>query len=231
MAPADLLPWLQGHLQATLADPAAPWALASAALAGLLVIVSAFVKTMIPLRWLAVGSNAGFVVYGLLASSPLMVLLHAVLMPVNLWRVAQMVRLTRRVSAVSTDPQQLQVWLRPYMRSRKLRAGAVIFRAGDSADRLHFLALGQIELVELGQTLAAGDMFGEIAFFAPDRKRTVTARCLTPCTVLSIDETSFKELYFQNPEFGWQIVSLIAERLSRDLRRRASQPQPDTQPS
>jgi hypothetical protein len=38
----------------------------SAGLAALLVIVSAFVKTMIPLRWLAVASNVGFIVYGLL---------------------------------------------------------------------------------------------------------------------------------------------------------------------
>ena len=61
-------------------------------------------------------------------------------------------------------------------------------------------------------------MFGEIAFFAPDRRRTSTARCVTPSTVFSIDEATFKQLYFQNPDFGLEIVRLIAGRLSADVR-------------
>ena len=41
----------------------------------------------------------------------------------------------------------------------------------------------------LVQILAgAGQMFGEIAFFAPSRKRSSSARCLSECTLLSIDE-------------------------------------------
>ena len=102
----DALDWLalQGALLvATLADPVQLVALVSAALAGALVIISAFVKTMIPLRWLAVASNLGFVVYGLAHPAPLMVVLHAVLLPANLWRVGQMVRLTRRVNASVAD--------------------------------------------------------------------------------------------------------------------------------
>ena len=221
-----MLPFLSQQLdllRALLAHPGAHpmelLALLSAAVAGLLVVVSAFVKTMIPLRWLAVGSNLGFIVYGLLNHSALMVALHAVLLPVNLWRVAQMVRLTRRVSASALDRQQLQVWLRPYMRSQRLKAGATLFRQGDEADRLYLLAEGQIEIPELGRCLNAGEMFGEIAFFAPDRLRSASARCVGDCLVLSIDEVTFKQLYFQNPDFGLQIVRLIAGRLSEDVQR------------
>ena len=58
---------------ASMAQPGHVLAVVSATLAGLLVIVSAFVRTMIPLRWLAVGSNLGFIVYGLLQPVPLMV--------------------------------------------------------------------------------------------------------------------------------------------------------------
>ena len=45
-----------------------------------------------------------------------------------------------------------------------------------------------------------------------------TARCVTSCTVCSIDEDTFKQLYFQNPDFGLEIVRLIAGRLSADVR-------------
>jgi CRP/FNR family transcriptional regulator, cyclic AMP receptor protein len=202
-----------------LAQPEQVLALLSAAVAALLVIVSAFVRTMIPLRWLAVGSNVGFIVYGLVHPAPLMVALHAVLLPVNAMRVWQMIRLTRRVAASTADAQQMQIWLRPYMRSKRHAAGDVLFERGAPADRLYFLAEGSVELPEVGRRLQAGQMFGEIAFFAPDRKRTSTARCVTPCRVLRIDEATLKQLYYQNPEFGFELVRLVAARLSEDVRR------------
>jgi CRP/FNR family cyclic AMP-dependent transcriptional regulator len=202
-----------------LTEPAQVLALLSAAVAALLVIVSAFVRTMIPLRWLAVASNVGFIIYGLLYPAPLMVALHAVLLPVNAVRVWQMIRLTRRVAASVADAQQMQIWLRPYMRSRQLRKGAEIFKVGDAADRLYFLASGQVELPEIGRVLDAGQMFGEIAFFSPEGRRSSSARCLTACTVLSIDEDTFRQLIYQNPDFGLEVVRLVAGRLTDDVRR------------
>ena len=208
------------RLLASLAEPEQVLALASAGVSALLVIVSAFVKTMIPLRWLAVASNVGFIVYGLTYPAPLRVVLHAVLLPVNLWRVWQMITLTRRVAASTADARQLEIWLRPYMRSRRFKAGQLIFANGDEADRLYFLASGTVVLPEVGRTLQAGQMFGEIAFFAPDRKRSSSALCTSDCTVLSIDEDTFRQLVYQNPDFGLEVLRLIAGRLSDDIRRR-----------
>ncbi|MBX3599992.1 MAG: cyclic nucleotide-binding domain-containing protein [Rubrivivax sp.] len=207
------------RLTASLAEPSQVLALAAAAVAAVMVVVSAFVKTMIPLRWLAVISNAGFIVYGIVFPAPLILLLHLVLLPVNLWRLVQMVQLTRRVSASHVDAAQLQVWLRPYMRSRRHRAGSVLFRRGDRASRLYFLVDGRIALEEAGRELEPGEMFGEIAFFVPDRQRSSTARCLSDCTVMSIDEDTFRQLVYQNPDFGVHVIGLIAARLSQDVRR------------
>ena len=211
-------------LLASAADPTQLLALASAGFAALLVIVSAFVKTMIPLRWLAVASNLGFIVYGLVHPAPLMVVLHAVLLPVNLWRVWQMIGLTRRVAATA-DAKQMEIWLRPYMRSKRYKPGSMVFAVGDRADRLYFVASGDVELPEVGRILGAGQMFGEIAFFAPSRKRSSSARCLSECTLLSIDEATFNELVYQNPDFGLAVVRLIAGRLSNDVRRLQAPPQ------
>ncbi len=219
--------WAQAHIDLT--DPQHILAYVSAGMAGSLVIVSAFVRTMIPLRWLAVGSNVGFILYGLAQPNPLLVLLHAVLLPVNLWRVRQMVQITRHLSATGTGDKQLGIWLRPYMRSRKHRAGATLFARGSKADRMYFLADGSISLPDVGRTLQAGQMFGEIAFFAPERWRSSAALCLTPCTVLSIDEDTFKQLVYQNPEFGLEVMHLIAARLCQDIERlqaKAGQPAP-----
>ncbi|MGR4870560.1 Crp/Fnr family transcriptional regulator [Variovorax sp. LARHSF232] len=191
----------------------------SAAIAGAFVVASTFVKTMIPLRCLAVGSNLGFLVYGALHPSLIMLALHATLLPINIFRTAQMVKLTRRVSEAAQASDLSGVWLRPYMRNRRYRAGHVLFRKGDKADHLFFLASGRIEFVEIGQVMEAGRLFGEIAFFAPDKCRSLTARCVTDCLVLRIDELTFKQLYFQNPAFGFEVVSLIAGRLMADRHR------------
>lgn len=66
-------------------------------------------------------------------------------------------------------------------------------------------------------------MFGEIAFFSPERRRTATVRSLQPSTLLSIDETTFRQLFFQNPAFGFEVVRLIAGRLSADVQRLSEQ--------
>ncbi|MCY7315184.1 MAG: cyclic nucleotide-binding domain-containing protein [Rubrivivax sp.] len=148
-----------------------------------------------------------------------MVALHAVLLPVNLWRVVQMIQLTRRVEASTADARRLHIWLRPYMRSRRHRAGQTVFASGDMADRLYFVASGTLELPEVGRRLQAGQMFGEIAFFAPDGRRSSSARCLSDCTLLSIDADTFKQLVHQNPDFGLEVVRLIAGRLTADVQR------------
>ena len=207
------------RLLAALTEPEQVLALVSVGVASLLVIVSAFVKTMIPLRWLAVASNVGFIVYGLTHPAPLMVMLHAVLLPVNGVRVWQMIQLTRRVAASTADTLQLQIWLRPYMRSRSCKAGTRLFDVGDEANRLYFVASGTVELPEVGRTLQAGQLLGEIAFFAPDRRRSSSAYCVTDCTLMSIDEDTFKQLVYQNPDFGFEVVKLIAGRLSGDIQR------------
>lgn len=219
----DLTAFVQARLAAYLASLADPWqqaALVAAAIAGALIVGSTLVKTIVPLRWLALGGNLGFVVYGLVQPAPMVFLLHGVLLPINLWRALEMQRLTRRVHDASRlDGSELKVWLQPFMRRHRLRPGSVLFRQGDPADRLYVLAEGRLEVVEAGRRIEAGQMFGEIAFFSPEGRRTATVRCVEPSTVLSIDEVTFRQLIYQNPAFGFEVTRLIAVRLSDDVSR------------
>jgi len=216
---ADLVTMVDAWVAETLASPWQIVAITASAIAVALVIISSFVKTMIPLRWLAVGGNVGFVIYGALHPSIAMLVLNAALLPINIVRAVQMVRLTRRVRAATKHRDGTGIWLKPYMVRTKRKAGEVLFHKGDQADHLYFLADGQIELVEIGAFIEPGTMFGAIAFFAPDKRRTLTARCTTKCTVLTIDEGTLKQLYYQNPEFGFQLIGLVAGRLTADKQR------------
>lgn len=219
MASLALFDTAVAALTSALATPTGIVALCSAGVAGALVIVSSFVKTMIPLRCLAVGGNLGFLIYGALHPSLIMLLLHGTLLPINIYRTAEMIRLTRRVRAAAESSDLSGVWLRPYMRRQRLKANDVLFHKGDEATHLYFLAEGRIEFVEIGESMEAGRLFGEIAFFAPNKRRTLTARCATNCVVLRIDETTFRQLYYQNPAFGFEVVTMVAGRLLADRQR------------
>lgn len=220
---ANLTDGIARYAHAAVSSPSEMFAIASVIVAGSLVLVSSFVKTMIPLRWLAIGSNFGFIAYGAFHPSMPMLLLHSMLVPINLYRLAEMVRLTRHVRTAEAADDLLGIWLRPYMRSATLPDGAFLFRKGDIGDRIYLLVEGLIEMVEIGVGVKAGEIFGEIAVFAPDRRRRATARCVGKCTVLSINDNTLKQLCYQNPGFGLKLIGLVAGRLSADVQRLTDQ--------
>ena len=227
MSPADIIDSARTALADVLSSPEQIVAIVSVLVATGLMVVSSFVRTMIPLRWLAVGGNVGFAIYGILYPSTPMILFHGALLPINIYRAIEMTKLTRRVRAAASE--DTGVWLKPYMVRSKRKAGEVLFRKGDPADHLYFVAEGRVEIVEIGVFIEPGHLFGEIAFFAPDKRRTNTARCAGPCTVLTIDESTVHQLYYQNPEFGFQLMALVAGRLTADIKRLQNQA-PESEP-
>jgi hypothetical protein len=219
---------IYAEANATLANmmssPVEVLALCAAAAAAVFTITSSFVKTMVPLRLLALFSNCGFLAYGLLHPSWVMALMHGVLLPINTLRLNDMLRLTRQVRVATGSNDTSGLWLRPYMKTVQRKAGDVLFVKGAPAEHLYVLAKGRVEFVEIGTSIGPGKMFGEIAFFAPHGKRTLTARCSEDCTLLSINQSTVRQLYYQNPQFGFEIVGLIAARLTADVERLQKQP-------
>ena len=188
-----------------------------------LVMAGALARTMLPLRWLAVGSNIGLIIFGALHPSPITLCIAAILLPVNLYRAIEVTRLTRRVRSAEVAADHAGLWLKPYMKAKKLKAGQILFSQGERAEHLFLLVDGQMELVELGKVLEPGRIFGEIALFSPGRIRTTTVRCVTACTVLRIHDSTVRQLYFQDPAFGFHLIDLLARRLSGDVQRVQSQ--------
>jgi hypothetical protein len=213
--------WAQlwGNVHEILSSPTQIVAHLAAGIGITLVVVAAFVRTMIPLRILTVGSNVGLLIYGALRPSPITMLIAATLLPINIYRAIEMTRLTRRINRAEVAGGQSGLWLRPYMKARRLRAGQVLFRKGDRADRMYLLVQGEMELADIGVRLESGRIFGEIALFSPDKIRTHTVRCVTACSVLAISYDTVKQLYFQNPAFGFHLIELLASRLTNDVQR------------
>ena len=117
MSPSEIIAYVEASLKAMLSSPEQIVAIIAVIIATGLMVVSSFVKTMIPLRWLGVGGNFGFLIYGALHPSIPMLLLNGILLPINIVRAVEMVRLTRRVRAAASEGTG--VWLKPYMMRTK----------------------------------------------------------------------------------------------------------------
>lgn len=191
-----------------------------AAAAGIgMVAAGALSRTMMPLRWLAVGSNLGLLVYGLLHPSLITLTIAATLLPINTYRAIEITRLSRRVHRAAAAAELATLWIRPYMLARRLKAGQVLFSKGDTAEHLFLLADGCMQLADIGEPLSLGHIFGEVALFSPDGLRTHTVRCVTACTVLEIHESTVRQLFYQHPAFGFHLIELLAANYSRNLGR------------
>lgn len=194
-------------------------------IAAFLTLTSFSMKTMIPLRTMAITSNLAFITYGGLAGFYPVFALHCILLPFNIYRVVEMLRLTRRVEGAAQGAFSLDA-MKPFMKPLTLDAGEVVFRKGDRADKLYFLAEGSVRLVEIGETLEKGQLFGEIGFFLSEQERTLTVECAVPCRLFTISPAALKQLCYQNPGFGFHLNYLLATRLSNDIKRLTQAPTP-----
>ena len=66
-------------------------------LASGLVLATFTMRTMIPLRFLGIASNVAFIAYGYAAGILPVLILHAILLPLNIYRLVEMFRLIREV--------------------------------------------------------------------------------------------------------------------------------------
>jgi CRP/FNR family cyclic AMP-dependent transcriptional regulator len=187
-------------------------------LASALVLATFTMRTMVPLRLVAMGSNVAFIVYAALGGLYPVLLLHAILLPLNLYRFLELRRLLDRVRTAAHTDLSLD-WLHPFMKSVELRAGAVLFRKGDEADRLYVVLSGTIELAEIGVRLGPGEILGEVGMFSRERRRTQTAVCDGAAELLWIDELELKQLCHQQPAMAFYLLRLVTARLTENLSR------------
>jgi CRP/FNR family transcriptional regulator, cyclic AMP receptor protein len=191
------------------------WIVIAGWLSAVLVFASFFMKTMIPLRMVAICSNIAFITYALLGLQygvfgrvyPILVL-HSALLPLNLVRLRQLKGLLRAVHQASEDETIRS--LVPYMQTETHAAGDVLFEKGDPANRLYVIEHGHVKFPEIGKVVSAGQVFGEVGLFAPQNVRALSAVCDEDCRLYTITREKVLELYYQNPKFGFFLIRLVA---------------------
>jgi predicted MFS family arabinose efflux permease len=100
-----------------------------------------------------------------------------------------------------------------------LESDATVFEEGERGDRFFVIADGQAA-VEMGghhvRTLAAGDVFGEIALLR-DVPRTATVRASTALRLFALDRQTFVATVTGHPASAEAAGSIVAARLPRPV--------------
>ncbi len=200
-------------------------ALASITIANILALIGAIffvatllMRTMVPLRVTGIISDVFFIGYGVLSGTVTTLILYSLLLPINIFRLAQMLKLVKRARVAAQGDLSMD-WIKPFMHRRKYGKGDVLFRKGDRANEMFFTVTGKFLVTELGIELPPGRLVGELGFLAPDNRRTQSLECTEDGQVLAITYERLLEIYFQNPEFGYYFLRLSTERLLQNITR------------
>jgi CRP/FNR family transcriptional regulator, cyclic AMP receptor protein len=180
------------------------------------VLLTFCMSTMVPLRLIAICSNVLFASFGALAHIYPVLVLHLILLPVNVTHLVQILRLIQGVSAASAYDLSINSLL-PFMSHRRIKAGEVLISNGDKADSMYYLVSGRMKILEIGKLIEPGAVIGEIGIFTRNRKRMATVTCVSDCEVYEMSESKAKQLYFQNPSFGFAVLQLITGRLLENM--------------
>lgn len=179
------------------------------------VFATFWMQTLIALRAVAIVGNILFLSYGVYSDLGNIVLLHTALLPLNVIRLVQSIRLRRKIhdmAHLDYDPKSLVA----FMSGESRKAGDVLFRRGDPAHDIYFLASGRVRVDELEVELSPGQLIGEIAMFTREKRRTQTVTCVDDCELMRISEEKALQLYAENPEFGLFVTKMAVQRLSRN---------------
>jgi CRP/FNR family cyclic AMP-dependent transcriptional regulator len=181
-----------------------------------LVLTSFYLKTMMPLRIVALGSNLAFIAYGILVGATPVFVLHSLLLPLNVLRLVQMWRFKQQVEAVALNRAVAAVLL-PYMRQSWVPAGKALFHKGDDSDEVYYVIQGEVRLLGTDSLIKAGELLGEMDVFMPDGMRLSTAICETEVQLGSISSQKIREILFQNPVFSEFLLRAIAHRAANSM--------------
>ncbi len=154
-------------------------------------VATLLTQTMVPLRVANMIGCAFFAVFGALTGAITTFLLYLLMVPINAYRLRQMLVLIKKARSATQGDTSLE-WL---------------------------TVTGKFLVKEISVELPPGQLMGEFGFLTPDNRRTATIECIEDGHVLTIAYEKLLEIYFQNPQFGYYFLILTSQRLLENIAR------------
>ena len=184
--------------------------------ASIFVVATLSMRTMIPLRVFGILTNIILIITAIPTHNYATLILHSVLLPLNAYRLHQMLQLVRDVKK-SVNSDLSMEWLKPFMTERNCTAGEMLFYKDEKAEDMLDIVSGKFKLVESGIVLPVGAIVGELGMLSPSNMRTQSLECIEAGLVLSVSYSKVEELYVQNPAFGFYFLRLASARLFQNI--------------
>jgi CRP/FNR family transcriptional regulator, cyclic AMP receptor protein len=182
-------------------------------LASVLVFCTFYMRTMLPLRYVAMASNLVFLAYAIPLRLWPIAILHALLLPLNVLRVLQIRWLLEQISAARNGTVDIRKLMASFVAERH-SAGDVLFRKGDAAACAYYVARGVIDFPEIRQHAGAGELFGEVGLFSNEGLRTASAVCKTNVELYRVDGQALALAFHQSPDLAFALLRLVASRMT-----------------
>ncbi|MGM0436846.1 MAG: Crp/Fnr family transcriptional regulator [Bacillota bacterium] len=108
------------------------------------------------------------------------------------------------------------------IKTKTYPAGYTLFQEGDRGERVFFLKKGKVKVmktkmdgsVQILEILQPGDVFGEVVLFGIG-KYPASARTLEDIKVDFLYKDDFKTYFNKNPQIGWGMLKVMAQKLAK----------------
>jgi hypothetical protein len=187
-------------------------------LASVFVVATYSTKTMVPLRIFGILTNLILIVSSIGSHQFGTMLLHMFLLPLNSYRLYQMLILIKGVKSSLNQDLNMD-WLKPFMTKSQCKKGDILFAKNAIADAMYYTVSGRYRLTELGIDIGPGQLIGELGMLAPSNRRTASFECIEDGILLSVTYSQVEELYYQNPSFGFYFLRISTARLFDNISR------------
>jgi serine phosphatase RsbU (regulator of sigma subunit)/anti-sigma regulatory factor (Ser/Thr protein kinase) len=98
------------------------------------------------------------------------------------------------------------------------KKGDILFKAGDRADKMFYVARGSLKLPEIGKVVKEGEVVGEMGILSPFHVRTASAVCEEDLEAYTVDKEDVIRLFSRDSALAFQLVNLCIKRFIENLR-------------
>lgn len=134
--------------------------------------------------------------------------------------IIEKVLILKTVNLFSGTPDEILAEVATLLEEVELLGGQAIFQKGDPGDCMYIIVSGQVKAHEgqtIFNTLADGDVFGEMALLDPEpRLASITA--LEDTTLLRLDQQPFYELMEDRIEIVRGVIGVLSGHLRNRVR-------------
>ncbi len=122
----------------------------------------------------------------------------------------------RRAAPERRGPRDILKLVRGEQNVFTLKAGDVLFKAGDPAGRMYIVRGGRLSIESItgtSEVIGSGGIVGESGLVEHDVARSATAVAVTDCELVEIDGRRFFSLIEEQPGFAVAVMQVLSRRL------------------